>query len=191
MEMKGYKKEILEKYDEFNVEFDFKKKELLQKEIENILEKVRNPDAEDFYILGLVYYFIDEKVVEDANRNFALENFLKAYELDKNNFLACLYVAHCYQDKKDYERALNYYEWVDQEKLKDFAEWRYVKLVEQIGFCHFKLGRERIGRDMFEQVLAWYKNEEIRDLPVPTEIIECLDESDQIIIEIKKTEKYL
>lgn len=189
MQKRSYKNILHKKYEAFSLEENLIKERLLKMEIFQILRDIENPNSEDFYIWGLVYYQLS--VDKDYNTNFALDKFLKAYELDSNNFLACLYVAHCFHDKKDWLGALNYYEKVDQQDLKEFQIWRYVKLVEQIGYCHFKLGRKKIGRKNFEEVLTWYKKGEIEGLAVPTEIIECLDESDSIVFEIKEIEDYL
>lgn len=189
MDKKGYKDILFKKYDAFSLEENHTKKKLLRFEIQNILKGVDNPDSEDFYIWGLIFYLSDED--KDYNTNLALEKFIEAYQLDSNNFLACLYIAHCFHDKNDLTNALNYYEKVNYQKLKEFQIWRYVKLIEQIGYCHFKLGRKEIGRKKFEEVLEWYKKTEFGQMAVPTEIIDCLEESDQIVKEIKKIEDYL
>lgn len=193
MKMEGniYKKILIEKYDAFSLEENAIKKKLLQVEIQNILRDVTSPDTEDFYIWGLTFYSIDDETEKEINTNFALEKFLKAYQLDPNNFLACLYIAHCFQDKNDFNQALNYYEKVNQEDLKEFQIWRYVKLIEQIGYCHFKLGREEIGKKKFTEVLTWYKKTEFGQLAVPSELMECLDKSDQIVKEMLEIEDYL
>lgn len=191
MEEKNYKKILIDKYDAFYLEENATKKKLLQIQIQNILRDVSNPDTKDFHIWGLTYYSIDEEAEKEININLALEKFLKAYQLDTNNFLACLYVAHCFHDKNDLNQALNYYEKVNKEDLKEFQIWRYVKLIEQIGYCHFKLGREDIGKKKFEEVLNWYKKTEFGQLAVPAELMECLDKSDQIVKEIMEIEDYL
>jgi len=189
MKEKSYKDILDKKYEDFRLEEHQQKKKLLQTEIRNILNNLEFPDSEDFYIWGLSFYFSDED--KDYNTNLALEKFLKSFQLDSNNFLACLYIGHCFQDKKDLQNALDYYEKVNQKELKEFQIWRYVKLIEQIGYCHFKLGRKEIGRKRFEEVLTWYKKSELGEMAVPTEIIECLDKSDQIVKEIKEIEDYL
>ena len=67
----------------------------------------------------------------------------------------------------------------------------YVKLIEQIGFCNYRLGNKDIGRKRFQEVLEWYRKLPIEDKAVPTELIQCLPESDEIVIEMKKIEDYL
>lgn len=187
MEKRSYKSILLKKYEAFSIEENPMKEKLLKMELLQILRDVENPSPQDFHIWGLIYY--KSNVDKEYNTDLALEKFIKAYELDLNNFLACLYVGHCFHDKKDLLSALNYYEKVNQEELKEFQFWRYVKLIEQIGYCHYKLGRKEIGRRKFEEVLNWYKK--VEELAVPTEIIECLDESDPLVIEIKEIENYL
>lgn len=184
-----YKKLLLKKYDTFSMEENETKKKLLQFEVQNILKSIEEPDSEDFYIWGLTYYFMDNKDYYEVN--LGLEKFVLAYELDSNNFLACLYIAHSFQDRKEYESALEYYTKVNQNQLKEFQLWRYVKLIEQIGYCYFKLGKKDIGRKKFEEVLSWYKKTELGVMVVPLELIECLDELDEIVQEIKKIEDYL
>ncbi len=197
MEKGKYKNILHKKYEAFSLEENPVKQKLLRMEIHSILRDVDMLDSEDFYIWGLTFYmsFLDKKYdsFEDKlyDTNLALEKFIKALELDSDNFLACLYVAHCFHDNKDWFKALSFYGKVNQQKLKEFQVWRYVKLIEQIGYCHFKLGNKEIGRKKFEKVLTWYKKSEIGELAVPTEMIECLDESDPIVKEIKKIEDYL
>ncbi|MFK7775192.1 MAG: tol-pal system YbgF family protein [Saprospiraceae bacterium] len=186
---KNYKDILHKKYEAFSVEENPIKRKLLRMEIHSILRNVDTLDSEDFYIWGLTFYMSSEDKLYDTN--LALENFIKSYELDSDNFLACLYVAHCFHDTKDWFNALSFYEKVNQQKLKEFQVWRYVKLIEHIGYCHYKLGNKEIGRQKFEKVLAWYKKSELGELAVPTEIIECLEESDSIVKEIKKIEDYL
>ena len=130
---------------------------------------------------------------EDKKNNLrlALEKFRKAVELDKENFLAILYTAHCYHDKKDFKKALFYYEEVNVNKLKEFRIWRFVKLIEQIGYCKYKLGRIKEGRENFEQILKWYEELGFDELVVPSELLECLDGSDPIVIRIKEIEDCL
>ena len=112
--------------------------------------------------------------------------FALSDEMDKENFMACLYIAHCYHDQSDTEHALLYYELVDQESLMNFQTWRYVKLIEQIGYCYYNLGNEHLARDYFNKVLNWYKILPAEDRVMPVEILQCLSDSDEIVIAIKE-----
>ena len=185
--MRNYKNILIKKYEEFEIEEHQAKKKLLRSEVFSILNGEDNLGSEDFHIWGLTYYMSDD---DEYNINLALEKFLYAYELDSSNFLACLYIAHCYHDKGDFNNALKYYELVDGRKLKEFQIWRYVKLIEQIGFCNYKLGNKKLGRQQFRQVLKWYRRLPKEDRVVPTEILQCLPKSDEIVIEIKEIEDY-
>lgn len=187
--MKKYKEILFKKYEDFELENDSIRKKLLQFEVVNILKELSKPDSDDLYIWGLTYYMSDDD--KAYHLNLALDKFLEAYELDVKNFMACLYIAHCYHDKEEFKNALKYYELVDKLDLKEFRIWRYVKLIEQIGFCHYKLGNPVIGRKLFKEVLEWYRILPIEDRPIPTEMLQCLSESDEIVIEIKKIESYL
>lgn len=189
MKNKKYKALLINKYDAYSLEVSGVKKKAIQFEIIRILESVKNPDSEDFYIWGLTFYMAGE--VKENNLRLALEKFGKAVELDKDNFLAILYAGHCYHDKKAFKKALFYYEAVNVNRLKEFRIWRFVKLIEQIGYCKYKLGRIKEGRESFEEVLKWYEKMEFDELAVPSELLECLDDSDPIVVRIKEIEDYL
>lgn len=184
METNSHKEILYQKFDAFSMEENPDISKGLLKEMDEILNNIKHYDAEDYHIWGLIYY-------SEENLDAALGKFKKAFELDPGNFLACLYVAHCFHDKNDLINALAYYEKVDQEQLKEFQIWRYIKLIEQIGYCHFKLGNETFGRKKFEEVLTWYKKPDLGPLAVPTEIMECLNDFDPIVREIKEIEGYL
>lgn len=177
---------LIEKYENFRLEDNTERKKLLRYELFTILQQIENPDSNDFHIWGLVHYMSDDD--REYHLNLALERFTQAYETDNQNFMACLYLAHCYQDKGGYENALKYYELVNQEDLKHFQTWRYVKLIEQIGFCHYKLEKKDLGRKYFLEVIDWYRKLPMEDLAHPTEILKCLSDSDEIVIELKKIE---
>ena len=184
-----YKDILISKYDEYDLEENPERKKLLRFEIFNILKEIKKPDSEDCHIWGLTYYMSDDD--KEYHTDMAIEKFLEAYSLDPTNFLACLYVAHCFHDKGEVQNALKYYELVDKKALKGFQVWRYVKLIEQIGFCNYKLGNRDLGRKQFQEVLEWYRKLPIEDRAVPTEMMQCLPESDEIVIEMKEIEDYL
>ncbi len=185
----AYKKILLSKYEDFELEDKPERKISLRFEIFEILEQLEKPDSDDLHIWGLTYYMSDDD--KEHHKKLALEKLLRAYELDASNFLACLYVAHCFHDKGEFEIALEYYEQVSQERLKEFQVWRYVKLLEQIGFCNYKLGNRAVGRKQFQEVLEWYKKLPEEDFAVPAEMMECLPDNDKIVIEMKEIENYL
>ena len=91
----------------------------------------------------------------------------------------------------DYKSALQYYLSVNRQEMKEFQVWRYVKLIEQIGFCYHQLGDEPEGRRYFKKVLAWYRKLPMDERVVPTELLQCLDPTDPIVTEIKQIEDYL
>ncbi|OJJ19467.1 hypothetical protein BKI52_21915 [marine bacterium AO1-C] len=180
---------LLEKYEIFRSEEDPHLKKLLRTEVISILEENEEDlVSDDIHVWGLTYYMSDDN--KKYHLNLALEKFLEAYTLDSSNFLACLYVAHCYHDQKKHQEALKYYELVDQDALKEFQIWRYVKLIEQIGECHYKLGNQVLGRRLFQEVLEWYKSSPDEDLAVISGLTDCLPADDPIVIEIKKIAIY-
>ena len=140
----------------------------------------------------MVYYMADDEKAK--HMPLAFQNFTKAYEMDSDNFLACLYIAHCHHDRQELDLALKYYQLVDQEKLKEFQEWRYIKLIEQIGYCHHQLGDLEKARELFIWVLKMYQKEskenEFNELPLPVEMSQCLSGDDQIMIGIRKTDSF-
>ena len=184
-----YKDILIKKYEDFNLEENQDRKKLLRFEVFNILKEVKAPDSNDFHIWGLTYYMSDDD--KEYHTNLALEKFSEAYELDSSNFLACLYIAHCFHDKGELDSALKYYELVDKKDLQEFQIWRYVKLIEQIGFCNYKLGNQELGRKQFQDVLEWYRKLPMDDRVIPTEMMQCLPETDEIVIEMKEIEDYL
>lgn len=180
----SYKEILIQKFERFELEERKERKSQLKIEVQNILRRVKILDSEDYYIWGLIYYNSDDNI--EYHTNIALEKFMEAYKLDSRNFLSCLYIAHCYHDKGELEKALKFYELVNQNDLRNFQTWRYVKLIELVGYCHFKLGRKRIGIQKFEEVLGWYKKLPLEDLAMPIELIDCLSESNQITKEIRQ-----
>ena len=180
---------LIQKYDAFELEENPHLKKHRRIEIFNLLQNEEEPDANALYIWGLTYYFSDDDKAYDTR--MALEKFLQAYHLDKNHFLACLYTAHCYQDQNELTEALKYYELVNQDALKEFQIWRYVKLIQQIGYCHYQLDNQVLGRKHFQEVLEWYNKLPAEDRPVPSELLKCLLADNEIVIEIKQIEDYL
>jgi len=147
----GYKDILIKKYETYVLEQFPERKKLLRFEIFNILNGLEKPDSYDYQIWGLTYYnSINDK---EYNLTLGLDKFQTAYEMDSSNFMACLFIAHCFHDKGNLKDALKYYELVNQEELKEFQIWRYVKLIEQIGYCNYKLGNYDLGREQFKEVL--------------------------------------
>ena len=183
-----FEKEILEEYDKFSLSENLIKKESLRKSIRGKIIAQTELNSLDYQILGLI-----DTESEDwkDNSEKIIENFEKAVEKDKSNFMAQLYLAHIYHDIGNLELALKNYLKVDTKALKEFQLWRYVKLIEQIGFCTYKLGNETAGIVLFEKVLNWYKQAPENELARPSELVECLPKNHRIVTEIKKIEDYL
>ena len=186
---RAYKDILIKKYDAFDWEEGPDRKKRLRSEVVNILSGIDQPDSEDLYIWGLTYYMSEDE--KEYHRPLALEKFLEAYKLDSDNFLACLYIAHCFHDIGKLQHALKYYELVDKNAVKEFQIWRYVKLIEQIGYCNHQLGNQALGRKQFQEVLEWYRKLPPDDRAVPSELLACLPESDEIVLEMKAIERYL
>ncbi len=157
---------------------------LLRDEVSGIIDTVENPDAQDYHILGLVYYdtLIDE---HDIRRAHAF--FKESLNVDSKYNMARLFSAHCFHDLKEYSEALKNYLLVDSiELINDFAFWRYAKLQEQIGFCYHKLGEVEKAKRYFNILLGFYKRESFETVGYPAEVYDCLDEDDKIYLKIKE-----
>lgn len=182
------REKVFKKYDEFILAEHKAEKDKLRNEVKLMLAECTNKDSNCYHLLGLVDY---ESHDWKSNIKKCILNFKKAIELDRNNVLAQLYLAHCYHDLNQLELALKNYKKVDKEKLEEFQTWRYIKLIEQIGYCEYKLGNEKIGEKYFEEVLEWYKKLPEIDRVIPSELIDCLPKNHRIVAEIKKIETYL
>jgi tetratricopeptide (TPR) repeat protein len=183
-----FEKEILEEYNKFSISENLIEKESFRNSIRKKINAQTELNSLDYQILGLIDY---ESEDWRNNSEKILENFNKSFEKDETNFLAQLYLAHIYQDTGNLKIALKIYLKVDTKALKNFQIWRYVKLIEQIGFCTYKLGNENAGIIFFERVLKWYKKTPENELARPSELLECLPENHRIVIEIKEIEDYL
>lgn len=186
---KDYKDKLFVLYDDFSNMNDAKGQQKAFTEIEQLLESQSDLDSDDYYIWGLTYYMNDNNITDKLE--IAQKWFKKSLELDDYNFLARLYLAHCFHDQIDYLNALENYEKVNKLELKKFQIWRYVKLVEQIGFCYYKLGQEKMGLECFREVVEWYEKSKVDDLAVPMELLTCLPANHEYVTRIKKIEDYL
>ncbi len=179
---------LLQTYEQFTLEGEAVAKQELRDTVFSLLLQLPELSSNDYQLWGLTYYFSDQSA---ETAQLALEKFIKAYEADSNNFLACLYIAHCYQDQQELDKALQYYELVDKKGLRSFQFWRYVKLLEQIGYCHHQLGRVDVARQIFTEVVDLYQQHTQEDLAAPTELLACLAETDELVIAVKDVEDYL
>jgi tetratricopeptide (TPR) repeat protein len=117
------------------------------------------------YTLGLVYYNYLSLVYEDEQSRLedtagyhakAITWFRKALEWDPDNVWAQLYLAHCYHDEKDWGRAIEAYEKVDQERLVrewPHRRWRALKCREQLAACYAWNGNEEEAVRRFSRFL--------------------------------------
>lgn len=186
-EIVGSHKELLfKKHDLFDAAESEEQRMLLRYEIRTIIDNVDSPDAQDLHILGLVHYHTSDDNIDIAKSH---EFFQAALEVDSKYNMARLYSAHCYHDRGELTKALEDYLAVDSTELQsEFAIWRYVKLQEQIGYCHHKLGELNLAESYFGNVLSFYESEPYDELVDPVEIYECLDESDKIYQDLKAIE---
>lgn len=191
--MKTHKEELYRKYNRFE-ELDSSQskelKHLLGLEIEALLKMNEEIlDSEDYYLWGLIKY--PDNVEYEVDLYESIEKFNQSLELDDSYFMARLYLAHCYQDLSDWETALENYLKVNQGKLRsEFPIWRYVKLVEQIGYCNFQLGNQDLALQAFEEVAGYYEKYPSDELAVPVEMSKCLPEAHDLVQVLKSTGNY-
>lgn len=165
------KEKIFKKYDAFSVLDNTTEKNIIRAEIKTMIAQLPEIDSSCYHLLGILDY---ESNDWKENIEFCIKNFKKAIDLDEDNFLAQLYLAHCYHDLNKLRIALEHYKKVNQDRLKKFQVWRYIKLLEQIGFCEYKLGNISMGEQYFEKVLEQYKEQTEIDRIPPLELMSCL-----------------
>ena len=142
------------------------------------------------YIMGVLTYH--EARVNDDDISSALIHFDNAISQNKNHYMAYLYAGYCCHDLGDHLRALELYESVNVEKLKDeYPIWRYVKLIEQMGECYHKIGLKDNAYSLFTEVAGYYDNVSFDELADPLELFRCLDPDDPLVIKLKgKSDNY-
>jgi tetratricopeptide (TPR) repeat protein len=180
--VKKYRRRLYNKIKELEAEADNEKKIKLQKELEIIFGKI--PESrrieKDYYIAGLGSY----KLCKLVN---AIEYFSRALNLYPGYNMARLYLAHCFQDEKEYGEALINYLKVNQTELKNnFPVWRYVKLLEQIGYCFYLTDEVQKGIEYFNNVLYYYERFRETELAYPSEMLSCLPDDHHLKKEIMK-----
>ncbi len=112
-------------------------------------------DSQIAYVLGFVDYFHPSRDDDDEKHlSSAIEWFQRALEWDTENFMARLYLAHCFHDREDWLRAIAEYEKVDLEKLaQERAIWRSVKCREQLAHCYAHAGNHDKAIGLFRAFL--------------------------------------
>lgn len=119
-------------------------------------------DSYAAYILGLVFY--DHPARHEDFYSYKMKAiywFRRAVEMDSDNAIAQLYVAHCYHDlasrgsiQQDWELAIEAYENVDQSLLEqDWPLWRALKCREQLAACYAWNGDEEEAIRRFSSFL--------------------------------------
>lgn len=181
--MKDYKQKLFATHNLFNEADTEDNRIIIRSDIKSIIDNLDAPDSQDLYILGLAYY---ETSIDIHDIDNSHKYFIESLKENKKYYMARLYSAHCYHDKKEYDSALSEYLKVDCHKLKtEFPIWRFIKLQEQIGHCLHNLGKENEAKKYFQITLDLYRKEPYEDLVDPLEVYECLAETDPICRELK------
>lgn len=184
---------LIDKYQKFSQTFENDSlKSLLRTDILKLYSKIDNPNAEDHYTIGLFHYEgYDEKTSKgllNERTIKALSFFQNSLESDPNYYMSNYYLGHCYQDLRQYKKAIEYYLKVNQNKLKaDFPIWRFVLLLELIGFCYWKTDQKDIGMEYFKKTSSEYLmlQDYCELFPVGDLIVDCLTEVHSLVIEMK------
>jgi len=188
---------LIDKYEKFSGTFENDSlKSLMRTDILKLYSEIDNPNEEDYYTMGLFHYGdYEEKTPKDLlneRTNKAISFFQSSLESDQNYYMSNYYLGHCYQDLGRYEKAIEYYLKVNQNKLKmDFPLWRFVLLFELIGFCYWKTEQKDIGMKYFEKTSSEYLMlQDYYDLfPIGELIEDCLTEVHSLVIEMKAYEE--
>jgi tetratricopeptide (TPR) repeat protein len=114
------------------------------------------------YTLGLIYY---DHPTRDEDRKTHLSKaitwFRQALELDADNVMAQLYLAHSYHDlafhyseQDHWELAIEAYENVEQDRLiRNWPQWRAFKCREQLAACYAWSGNQKKAERLFSAFL--------------------------------------
>jgi len=183
--LKPYKDDLYKLWDEFwGCQKDEEKSRA--EKIQSFIKALDYSDAEDFYLWGLsVYSESSQDSLDDSHKLF-----LKSLGSEEDYYLARLYSAHCFHDKGNYLEALAEYLKVDQERLKqEMPIWRWVKLLEQIGFCYVKIGRLNEAVPYFESVIKSYLSYKDNELVPVQEAYECLPKDHLLVRRLKEAEE--
>jgi len=115
---------------------------------EAILKKALTISSENddlHHVFGNLYY--DYPAQEEELPKFtqlALHHYQKAVQLNSQNPMAQLYIAHCYHDLKEWDKACQAYQAVDTELLLaeyPYSDWRIAISKQQIAHCCMHLGK--------------------------------------------------
>lgn len=184
MSQKTYKKKLYKLWDDFWLAEDETAIQL-GKNLAGFLSEIDDLDAEDFYLWGLSIYSLNQEGVLEQSHPL----FKRALGEDKDYYLARLYSAHCYHDKGEYKNALSEYLKVEQDLLKsEMPIWRWVKLLEQIGFCYTRLKKIELAEPYFEKVIREYISTEKGELVPIQEAYECLSSEHPLWVKLKEAE---
>lgn len=168
--------------DDYQIETDPETKKEMGRSIIQYLNTKRYWKADDYHLKGLVGYFADigddnHKILRDAIKDFNMALIMDAeYNWSK------LFIGHCYQDLGEYNNALEFYNKVDLDWLGNIQPWRKGKLLEQIGYCHWKLAKKQLADSYFLYAYVIYAELDQDDLPNFNEMMECLPEDHELYL---------
>ncbi len=178
--------ELIDIYDRFTIADNKAEKQELFNKAEEFLSALTSPSSDEYHIWGLLYYFLNTND-RAKDLSIAMDKFSAAIECSKENFLARLYLAHCFHDLKIYQKAIENYLLVNAEKLTEFNLWRYVKLLEQVGYCYHQIHQEEKALKYFEKMAVYYRDENNPELLIePMEIYDCLSQKHPLVILLKE-----
>ena len=129
-------------------------------------------NADAFHLLGLCWYDLP-KTSADTNRH-AEDAFRRCLEIDPEHQYANLFLGHVLFDTMRYEEADQRFGRIDPEFfVARTQQWRVVKNDELRLCCRLELRPESVAFHELDALCSRYEVD--LHLPVPVEIVSCLD----------------
>jgi tetratricopeptide (TPR) repeat protein len=166
----------VELYEEAVVELDDAKVERILREAIAMLQAAPTEPstaADALHLLGLCWYELPQGGEEELQK--AKDAFVAALDFDPNHQYANLFLGHALFDMGQYDDALARFRRFDTSyfRARD-QEWRVVKNDELILCCRLQTDETGVTLDDVDEVCQRYESDP--ELPVPREIVLCLDE---------------
>lgn len=135
--------------------------------------RIASDDVEVNYVAGLVMY---HSFCLESEYGSRAETYLQnAVNLSPEHEFARLYLGHYYYDTGEYQKALAYFETIEEDYFLSMGQrWRILKLHELILSCKVFLNSPDITTDSFELLAQEYLNVAAEDVPLPLELVSTL-----------------
>lgn len=171
----GYK-QLVERYDSIDLDItdEHERSQALKKLIVDLesLTSAEPQNSDAYHLLGVCWYELPE--ISVATQQHAEKAFRNALATDPEHQYANLFLGHVLFDTSQYEEADQRFASIDEEFfIARTQEWRLVKNEELRLCCRLELDPASVVFHELDTVCASYETD--RELPVPCEIVSCLD----------------